>query len=71
MAEQFEKMHSHIEAIANAMPDPIFVMGQDGTYLDVIGGQERTLYADGHSLIGKNTPTFCRKNGGTFSQGGQ
>ncbi|KUJ75449.1 diguanylate cyclase [Thiomicrospira sp. XS5] len=53
MAEQFEKMHSHIEAIANAMPDPIFVMGQDGTYLDVIGGQERTLYADGHSLIGK------------------
>ncbi|PLA74299.1 GGDEF domain-containing protein [Hydrogenovibrio sp. SC-1] len=54
MAAQYDKMHSHIEAIANAMPDPIFVMGQDGTYLDVIGGQERTLYADGHALIGKN-----------------
>ncbi|MBD3612866.1 MAG: diguanylate cyclase, partial [Hydrogenovibrio crunogenus] len=53
MAEQFDKIHSHIEAIANAMPDPIFVMGQDGTYLDIIGGQERTLYADGHNLIGK------------------
>lgn len=53
MAQQYDKMHSHIEAIANAMPDPIFVMGQDGTYLDVIGGQERTLYADGHALIGK------------------
>jgi len=54
MAAQYDKMHSHIEAIANAMPDPIFVMDQDGTYLDVIGGQERTLYADGHALIGKN-----------------
>lgn len=53
MAENYDKVHSHIEAIANAMPDPIFVMGQDGTYLDIIGGQERSLYADGHSLIGK------------------
>jgi len=44
---------SHLEAIANAMPDPIFIMGQDGTYLDIIGGQERSLYADGSSLIGK------------------
>lgn len=53
MAEQLDKISSHIEAIANAMPDPIFVMGQDGTYLDVIGGHERSLYADGHGLIGK------------------
>ncbi|WP_029407775.1 GGDEF domain-containing protein [Thiomicrorhabdus sp. Milos-T2] len=45
---------SHIEAIANAMPDPIFVMGQDGTYLDIVGGQARNLYADGSTLIGKN-----------------
>ncbi len=44
---------SHLEAIANAMPDPIFVMGEDGTYLDMIGGQERSLYADGSSLLGK------------------
>lgn len=44
---------SHLEAIANAMPDPIFIMGQDGTYLDIVGGQERTLYADGSNLIGK------------------
>ncbi|MDG6777768.1 GGDEF domain-containing protein [Thiomicrorhabdus sp. zzn3] len=46
-------VNSHLIAIANAMPDPIFVMGQDGTYLDIIGGQERSLYADGSSLIGK------------------
>ncbi len=44
---------SHLEAIANAMPDPIFIMGQDGTYLDIIGGQERSLYADGSNLLGK------------------
>ncbi|WP_024851341.1 sensor domain-containing diguanylate cyclase [Hydrogenovibrio kuenenii] len=53
MSEQFDRIHSHIEAIANAMPDPIFVMGQDGTYLDVIGGSDRSLYADAHPLIGK------------------
>jgi len=53
MTEQFNKLNSHIEAIANAMPDPIFVMGQDGTYLDILGGKERTLYADGQSLIGQ------------------
>lgn len=44
---------SHLDAIASAMPDPIFVMGQDGTYLDIVGGQERSLYADGSGLIGK------------------
>ncbi|WP_178860983.1 sensor domain-containing diguanylate cyclase [Thiomicrorhabdus cannonii] len=48
-----ENLNSHLIAIANAMPDPIFIMGQDGTYLDIVGGQERTLYADGSSLIGK------------------
>jgi diguanylate cyclase (GGDEF)-like protein len=48
-----DTIHSHLIAIANAMPDPIFVMGQDGTYLDIIGGQERSLYADGSGLIGK------------------
>lgn len=46
-------INSHLVAIANAMPDPIFIMGQDGSYLDIVGGQERTLYADGSGLIGK------------------
>ena len=53
MPEQLAKAKSHLEAIANAFPDPIFIMGEDGTYLDVIGGSERSLYADGHPLIGK------------------
>jgi diguanylate cyclase (GGDEF)-like protein len=54
MADQQQHLASNLIAIANAMPDPIFVMGQDGTYLDIIGGKERSLYADGHPLIGKN-----------------
>ncbi|GAB6070006.1 sensor domain-containing diguanylate cyclase [Thiomicrorhabdus hydrogeniphila] len=29
------------------------MMGEDGTYLDIVGGQARNLYADGSSLIGK------------------
>ncbi|WP_044414099.1 sensor domain-containing diguanylate cyclase [Thiomicrospira microaerophila] len=53
MAHTDQTLHSQLEAIANAMPDPIFIMGQDGTYLDMIGGRERSLYADGQGLIGK------------------
>lgn len=53
MSDHLQHTFSHLEAIANAMPDPIFIMGQDGTYLDIVGGQERSLYADGSSLIGK------------------
>ncbi|MBO1924282.1 MULTISPECIES: GGDEF domain-containing protein [Thiomicrorhabdus] len=53
MSDALKHTYSHLEAIANAMPDPIFIMGRDGTYLDIVGGQERTLYADGSSLIGK------------------
>lgn len=53
MPNSDQTLHSHIEAIANAMPDPIFIMGEDGTYLDIIGGQERSLYADGQTLIGR------------------
>lgn len=53
MAHTDQTLNSQLEAIANAMPDPIFIMGQDGTYLDIIGGNERSLYADGHALMGK------------------
>lgn len=53
MALDNTHLASNLTAIANAIPDPIFVMGQDGTYLDIVGGRERSLYADGHSLIGK------------------
>lgn len=53
MSDALKHTYSHLEAIANAMPDPIFIMGRDGTYLDIVGGQERSLYADGSSLIGK------------------
>ena len=54
MSDALIHTYSHLEAIANAMPDPIFIMGQDGTYLDIVGGQDRSLYADGSALIGKN-----------------
>mgnify|MGYP006275877105 CR=1 FL=1 len=54
MAANPSQMQSHLAAIANAMPDPIFVMSESGVYLDVIGGKERRLYADAHPLIGKN-----------------
>jgi diguanylate cyclase (GGDEF)-like protein len=53
---------SHLEAIANAMPDPIFIMGQDGTYLDLVGGQDRSRYADGSALLGKKYQDVLPEN---------
>ncbi|WP_127470968.1 sensor domain-containing diguanylate cyclase [Thiomicrorhabdus aquaedulcis] len=53
---------SHLEAIANAMPDPIFIMGQDGTYLDLVGGQDRSRYADGSGLLGKKYQDVLPEN---------
>ena len=34
-------------SIAQAMPDPIFILDEEGTYVEVIGGIERDLYDSG------------------------
>ncbi len=45
-------------SLFNMLPDPFFVVGEDGTYLEVLGGTERTLYDDGVPLKGKNIYEF-------------
>lgn len=40
-------------AVARALPDPIFIIDAEGTYLHVMGGSERTLYDSGRHLVGK------------------
>lgn len=40
-------------AVAKALPDPIFIIDAEGTYLHVMGGSERTLYDSGRHLVGK------------------
>ena len=40
-------------AVSCALPDPMFIIDIDGTYVDIIGGAERSLYDSSRFLIGK------------------
>lgn len=42
-----------VDAVLNALADPVFVLDRHGRYLDVLGGNERSLYDDSTHLIGK------------------
>ncbi len=46
------------QSLFNTIPDPFFVVGEDGTYLEAFGGTERSLYDDGQLLKGKNIYEF-------------
>lgn len=48
------KTSFHLQALVEAFADPIFVMSEQGDYLDVLGGKDSRYYADGEALIGKN-----------------
>ena len=52
--------------LLKTIADPFFVIGEDGTYLDVFGGAERTLYDDVHSLKGKNIYNFMEREFADF-----
>lgn len=45
---------SWLEAIARALPDPVFVVDEAGMYLEAFGGRDRGLYDAGAFLRGKN-----------------
>lgn len=42
-----------LEAIVDALPEPVFVLGRDGRYLAVLGGRHHARYHDGQALAGK------------------
>lgn len=42
------------DAIITAMPDPVFVLSEDGEYIAIFGGQDAESYHEGGSLIGRN-----------------
>lgn len=46
--------HSQLQAITLAIPDPCFVFGADGTYLEIFGGPEDLLYEARDRLLGNN-----------------
>ncbi len=48
------------------IPDPFFIVSESGTYLEVLGGIERTLYDDASSLKGRNIYDFSEKSFADF-----
>ena len=50
---RFRRKRVYLEAAVRSLPDPVFVLDRRGTYLDVFGGTERTLYDDASALVGK------------------
>lgn len=53
-------------SLLNTIADPFFVIAEDGTYLEVFGGTERTLYDDGKPMKGKNIYEFMPKEFADF-----
>ena len=46
------------ENLLRSIADPFFIIYEEGTYLDVFGGTERSLYDDAQTLKGKNIYDF-------------
>ena len=56
-------------SLFNMIPDPFFVISEDGTYLEVFGGTERSLYDDARSLKGRNLFDFLAPEFAHFFMG--
>jgi diguanylate cyclase (GGDEF)-like protein/PAS domain S-box-containing protein len=54
------------ESILKTIADPFFIIGENGTYLDVLGGTDRSLYDDAQTLKGKNIYHFMEKEFAQF-----
>lgn len=67
--QNFFAIEQQLQSTARALPDPIFVIDEFGKYLDVIGGQERSLYHSGKFLKGKHLHEVLPENlADTFMQ---
>lgn len=38
------KMHQNLTAFFSGLPDPLFMLHVDGNYIEVLGGNEQSLY---------------------------
>jgi len=55
-----------ILSATESIPDPIFIMDQDGKYISIIGGAEKSLYDDSKYLIGKKVGDIVSKKTADF-----
>ncbi|MDF2154394.1 GGDEF domain-containing protein [Vibrio sp. CAU 1672] len=44
----------HAKEILSCMPDPIFILSDNGIYVDIFGGKDTQSYHDGSGLVGKS-----------------
>ncbi|ALR14814.1 sensor domain-containing diguanylate cyclase [Vibrio natriegens] len=51
----------HAQDVLSGMPDPTFILSEDGLYIDVFGGIDRNAYHDGSSLIGETLHSVLEK----------
>ena len=54
MSMQVKQQAAMALAIVNALPDIVFVLDARGNYVEVMGGNERSLYDSGNFLKGRN-----------------
>jgi two-component system, cell cycle sensor histidine kinase and response regulator CckA len=52
-AATLRRNEERMRALVKAMPDPFFVLDEDGRYVEVLTSSEHLLYADLRSLLGK------------------
>ncbi|HHF3256386.1 TPA: hypothetical protein ACPJ2K_003638 [Vibrio alginolyticus] len=52
----------HAQDVLSGMPDPTFILSEDGIYIDVFGGTDKKAYHDGSNLIGKTLHSVLEKD---------
>ena len=55
-----------LSSILNAIADPIFIIDEEGRYLGVFGGTDRSLYDDGQPLRGRKVSEVLTPEFGDF-----
>jgi diguanylate cyclase (GGDEF)-like protein len=53
-----EEMNELSKSLFNTIADPFLVISEEGDYLEVLGGTERSLYDEGSALKGRNIYDF-------------
>ncbi|MFH0279976.1 hypothetical protein ACGRTU_03245 [Vibrio alginolyticus] len=52
----------HAQDVLSGMPDPTFILSEDGIYIDVFGGTDKKAYHDGSNLIGETLHSVLEKD---------
>ncbi len=51
MESELQRLHERLQAILRSLPDPCFLLDEQGRYIDVMGGEEALLAANREHLL--------------------